>query len=100
MLAAAILVVSVAAVAAFHDAATGMGLRAAAAAFGYPLAYDGLHAGFGGATVTGVRVTNRAGEPVFTADRIDVRYALRDLFPGAGTATGSRCSRWRVRSSR
>lgn len=83
ILAAGVLAVAVAALAVFHDAATGMGLRAVAAAFGYPLAYDGLHAGPGGATVTGVRVTNRAGEPVFSADRIDVRYALRDFFPGS-----------------
>jgi len=83
VLAVAILAVAVAALTAFHDAAAGTALRAAGVALGYPLAFDRLRAGADGATVSGLRVTNRAGEPVFRADRIELRYALRDFFPGS-----------------
>ncbi len=67
----------------FHDAVTGAGVRAVAAVLGYPLSYAQFQAGFSGSAVSGVRVTNRAGEPIFAADRVELRYALRDLFPGS-----------------
>jgi autotransporter translocation and assembly factor TamB len=79
----AIFVAVAAGVVVFHDAVAGAALRAVATAFGYPVAFAQLHAGLGGATVAGVRVTNRAGEPVFAADRIAIGYALRDFFPGS-----------------
>jgi autotransporter translocation and assembly factor TamB len=77
------LLVSAAAATAFHDAIAAAVVRAVAAGAGYHVAFERLQVGLGGATALGTDVTDRAGLPVFHADRIELHYDLRDLAPGA-----------------
>ncbi len=67
----------------FHDALVAAAIRSAAAPLGYRVGFARLHAGLDNADATGVDVTNRAGEPVFSADHVALRYSLRDLLPGS-----------------
>lgn len=67
----------------FHDALAGTLVRTVAAGAGYHLAYGRFHADLRSATLIAPRITNGRGEPVFAADRLDVRYSLRDLLPGS-----------------
>jgi autotransporter translocation and assembly factor TamB len=67
----------------FHDALAGAILRAVASGAGYNVRFERLQVGFTGATALGTTVTNRAGEPVFEAGRIDVRYSIRNVLPGS-----------------
>ncbi|HEX3551456.1 MAG TPA: hypothetical protein VHT53_13815, partial [Candidatus Elarobacter sp.] len=73
-----------------HDAVVATGLRVAAGAFGYGLSAQRTHASASSLSLAGVNVTNRAGEPVLAADRIDVEYSLRDLLPGSRHRFGLR----------
>ncbi len=68
----------------FHDALAGAVLRAVASGAGYNLRFDRLQVGLTAATALGTSVTNRAGEPVFEAGRIDVQYSIRNVLPGSG----------------
>ena len=68
---------------AFHDALASAVLRSVASAAGYDIRFDRLEVGFNAATAMGTNVTNRAGEPVFHAGRIDVRYSIRNVLPGS-----------------
>jgi autotransporter translocation and assembly factor TamB len=79
----AILVVALLAAAVFHDAIIAAAIRGVAASYGYRVAFARLHTGLDAAEATGIDVTNRAGEPVFEASRIALRYSLRDLLPGS-----------------
>jgi autotransporter translocation and assembly factor TamB len=67
----------------FHDALAGAILRGVASAAGYTVRFDRLQVGLDAATAMGANVTNRAGEPVFDAGRIDVRYSIRNVLPGS-----------------
>jgi len=79
----ATLVVALLAVAVFHDALIAAAIRGVAGSYGYRVAFARLHAGLGAAEASGIDVTNRAGEPVFDASRLALRYSLRDLLPGS-----------------
>jgi autotransporter translocation and assembly factor TamB len=67
----------------FHDALATVIVRSVASAAGYNVRFDHLQVGFTSATAMGTNVTNRAGEPVFEAGRIDVRYSIRNVLPGS-----------------
>lgn len=62
-------------------------VRLAIGTFGRSLGYDVRYAGLvnagGRLTVVGPAVTSLRGEPVFSADRIELAYSLRDLFGGS-----------------
>jgi hypothetical protein len=73
------LVVAIAA----HDALALVAIRSVAASFGYVVNVGHLRIGWSAADAGGIDVTNRAGEPVFAASRVALRYALRDLLPGS-----------------
>ena len=79
----ALLVLGAAALA-FHDALAAAIVRAVAGGAGYNVTFERLQVGFTAATATGTTVTNRLGEPVFSAGRIDVRYSIRYVLPGSG----------------
>ena len=72
----------VAAVAIFHDAAVAAVVRSVAGGMGYNVAFDRLNVGLSAAVAENLTVTNRAGEPVLSADRLELQYVLRDLLPG------------------
>ena len=55
--------------------------RSLSAALGYDVRFNDLSLGWSHATFTGMHVTKN-GESLLDADRIDVDYALRDIFPG------------------
>ena len=78
------LLVLVAAMAAFHDTLAAALVRAVARGAGYDVTLGRLQVGFTAATATGTTVTNRTGEPVFSAGRIDVRYSILYVLPGSG----------------
>jgi autotransporter translocation and assembly factor TamB len=78
---AAILVVAV--VAAAHDAVAGLGIRAAVGALGYDLSAQRMRVGTSSLSIVAPVVRNRAGEPVLSADRLDVAFSLRALLPGS-----------------
>ncbi|HEV8021932.1 MAG TPA: translocation/assembly module TamB domain-containing protein [Candidatus Lustribacter sp.] len=78
------LLVLVAVATAFHDALAAAVIRSVAAAAGYNVRFTRLQVGFTAASATGTNVTNRTGEPVFSAGQIDLRYSVRDLLPGSG----------------
>ena len=77
------LLVLAAAALAFHDALAGAAIRAVAGGLGYDVRFGQLQVGFTAATARDTNVTNRAGEPVFSAGRIDVRYSIRNVLPGS-----------------
>ena len=79
-----VLLVLGAAALAFHDALAAAIIRAVAGGAGYNVTFGRLEVGFTAATATDTTVTNRAGEPVFSAGRIGVRYSLRYVLPGSG----------------
>lgn len=66
----------------FHDATARLAIGTVARAAGYDVALGTLHVGAEAAHARDVRVRNRAGEPVFDADRVDLDYSVRDLLPG------------------
>jgi autotransporter translocation and assembly factor TamB len=67
----------------FHNALAAAVIRAVAAGAGYSVQFGQLQVGFDAATAQDTNVTNRAGEPVFSARQIDVRYSIRYLLPGS-----------------
>ena len=71
----------VAGVAAGHDAVAAFGIRAAAGALGYDLSAQRIRVGTSSLSLVAPVVRNRAGEPVLSADRLDVAFSLRDLLP-------------------
>ncbi len=73
---------------AFRHVAVRWALETAAfLASGYTVALGEQHIGAGHAAFVDVRVS-RAGVPLLSASRIDVRYSLRDLFPGSAHRFG------------
>jgi hypothetical protein len=80
--AVAIAVVLVAALALAHHAiAKFVVARGLGAALGYSLRFGDMSLGWSHATFTDVHV-GKGGDPLLDAARIDVDYALRDIFPG------------------
>jgi hypothetical protein len=78
----AIVAVLVVALALTHHAITKFVLsRGLSAALGYDVRFTDMSLGWSHATFTGLHV-GKNGDPVLDADRIDVDYALRDIFPG------------------
>ncbi len=59
-----------------------LAIAAAGAATGYSIQIGALHVGGGRAVFDDVRVI-REREPLLDADRIEIAYNLRDLFPGS-----------------
>lgn len=55
--------------------------RGLSVALGYSVRFGDMALGWSHATLTGVHV-RKNGDPVFDAARVDVDYALRDIFPG------------------
>jgi autotransporter translocation and assembly factor TamB len=68
---------------AFHDALAAAIIRGVVSAAGYNVTFGRLQVGLDAATATATSVTDRAGEPVFDAGRIDVRYSIRNVLPGS-----------------
>ena len=68
---------------AFHDAVVLAVIRSVATPLGYTVDVERLETSLTTAVATGTTVTNRAGEPVFDATRIEAHYSLRDLLPGS-----------------
>jgi translocation and assembly module TamB len=79
----ALLVVTAAALV-FHAALAAAIIRMVAGGMGYDVRFGRLQVGLTAATATDVTVTNRTGEPVFAAGRVDVQYAPRYVLPGSG----------------
>jgi len=65
-----------------HDAVATLVVHAVARGMGYQLREARLTVGLSSASLIDPVVTTARGEPLFAADRIDVRYVLRDLLPG------------------
>jgi TamB, inner membrane protein subunit of TAM complex len=86
----ALVVAMIAVVVLAHDAVAGFGLRAAVGALGYDLAAQRTRLTRTSLSMAGVDVRNHAGEPVLTADRLDVQFSLRDLLPGSSHRFGLR----------
>jgi autotransporter translocation and assembly factor TamB len=78
------LIVVVASALVFHDALAAVIIRGVAGGMGYDVRFGHLQVGLTAATAMDANVTNRTGEPVFAAGRIDVQYALRYVLPGSG----------------
>jgi len=66
----------------FHDAFVAAVIRSVATPLGYEVTFARLRTGLSAADATGIDVTNRAGEPVFSAAHVALQYSLRDLLPG------------------
>ena len=78
----AALLVIVAIVWAAHDAVAQALVKSVARSYGYSVSFTRLNLGWSRAHVAGIRVQNLAGQPVFTAQRIDLRYSLQALYKG------------------
>jgi autotransporter translocation and assembly factor TamB len=74
-------IVLIAGLAAAHDAVAAFGIRAAVGALGYDLTAQRIRVGASSLSLVAPVVRNRAGEPVLSADRLDVAFSLRDLLP-------------------
>ena len=81
---------AVAAVGVAHDAVAGFGIRAAVGALGYDLSSQRMRVGTSSLSIVAPVVRNRSGEPVLTADRLDVAFSVRDLLPGSAHRFGLR----------
>ena len=57
---------------------------------GYDLGAERTRASASSLSMAGIVVRNRAGEPVLTADRLDVAFSLRDLLPASTHRFGLR----------
>ena len=66
----------------YRDAVTASAVRIAAFPFGLNVSFRTFHVGLDRAAFTGIRVSDRAGEPVFDANRLDAGYSLHALLPG------------------
>ncbi len=89
-IAAVVLVVLVGIGVAAHDALAAFGVHRAVAALGYDLSESRLSLGRDSLSLVAPVIRNNAGEPVFAADRLDVRFSLRDLLPGSKARFGLR----------
>ncbi len=90
LIVAALVVLIVGAGVAAHDAVASFGVHRAVAALGYDLSESRLSLGTNSLSLVAPVVRNRAGEPVFSADRLDVDFSLRDLLPGSKARFGLR----------
>ncbi|MBV8750807.1 MAG: hypothetical protein JO103_13965, partial [Candidatus Eremiobacteraeota bacterium] len=90
LIAASAAILLVVALVAGHDAVAAFGLRTVAGVLGYDLAAQRVQLSSSSLAVVGLSVTNRAGEPVLTADRLDVAFSPRDLLPGGKRRFGLR----------
>jgi autotransporter translocation and assembly factor TamB len=77
------LVVLAAAALALHNPLAALAIRAVAGGMGYTVAFDHLDVGLHEAIALGTHVTNRAGEPVLDAGRVEVHYGIRYVLPGS-----------------
>ena len=68
---------------AFHNPLAALAIRSVAGGMGYSVAFTKLNVGLSEAVAAGTTVTNRAGEPVFNAGRIEVHYGIGYLLPGS-----------------
>jgi hypothetical protein len=64
-----------------HAITTFVVSRSLSVALGYDVRFADMSLGWSHATFTGMHI-GKDGDPVLDADRIDVDYALRDIFPG------------------
>ena len=87
---AALVVVLVGVGAAAHDALASFGVHRAVAALGYDLRESRFTLTRDSLSLLDPVVRNKTGEPVFSADRLDVRFSLRDLLPGSRARFGLR----------
>ncbi|MEA2665036.1 MAG: translocation and assembly module TamB [Candidatus Eremiobacteraeota bacterium] len=85
---AALVIVLVGVGVAAHDALASFGVHRAVAALGYDLRESKLTLGRDSLALVAPVVRNKTGEPVFSADRLDVRFSLRDLLPGSKARFG------------
>ena len=79
----AALVLLVAATLAFHNPLVALVIRSVAGGMGYTVDFDRLDVGLTQAIASGTKVTNRSGEPVFDAPRVEVHYAIGYVLPGS-----------------
>jgi autotransporter translocation and assembly factor TamB len=79
---AAVLIVLVAVGWGAHDAVAQTIVKSFARKYGYNVSFGRLDLGLSSAHIDGVTVRNTAGQPVFSAQRIDVRYSLEALYKG------------------
>jgi autotransporter translocation and assembly factor TamB len=77
------LVILTAAALAFHNPLAGMLVRSIAGGMGYTVAFGKLDVGLNQAIALDTNVTDRAGEPVFDAKRIELHYGIRYVLPGS-----------------
>ncbi len=86
-----VLVVAVAAAIVFaHDAVASTVLRVIAARMGYQVQTERLRLSGSSLALVAPVIRNANGEPVFSADRVDIEYSLRDLLPGSQRRFGLR----------
>jgi hypothetical protein len=78
---AAVLVLALALALTHHAIAKFVVARSLSAAIGYDVRFGDMSLGWSHATFTDLHV-RKNGDPVLDAARIDVDYALRDIFPG------------------
>jgi hypothetical protein len=78
---AVVAVLALVAAFAHHPIAKFVVSRALGVALGYDVRFGDMALGWSHATLTDVHV-RKNGDPVFDAARVDVDYALRDIFPG------------------
>ncbi|MEO9098202.1 MAG: hypothetical protein ABI346_08475, partial [Candidatus Baltobacteraceae bacterium] len=73
---------------AFSDPLARLAIVEGAALFGYRIEAKALTLNLRHATLVDVDVRSRAGEPIFTARRVELEYRLRDLLPGSRRRLG------------
>lgn len=73
-----------------HDAVAAYAVAAVARGMGYRVAESRLTLNASSLSLVAPVVTTAAGEPLFTADRVDIAYSLRDLLPGGRRRFGLR----------
>ena len=79
---AAVLIVIVAIAWGAHNAVAQTVVKTFAKQYGYNVAFGRFDLGFSSAHIDGINVTNLAGQPVFSAQRIDLRYSLEAFYKG------------------
>jgi hypothetical protein len=90
LIAACAVALAAAGAASAHDQLAGAGIRAAVGAFGYDFSAQSTRVTPSSLSVVAPIVRNRQGEPVLSADRLDVQFSLRDLLPGGRRRFGLR----------
>lgn len=73
-----------------HDALASFGLRAVGGMLGYEVGAQRTHVTGSSLALADVVIRNHSGEPVLTADHVDIAFSLRDLLPGSKHRFGLR----------